>query len=142
MIIPYNILGCWRQLQPIAEKGTAGSTTALTGDDAGIIPVASQNLDCVYGRADRDGKWATSNCNTNVVDQSLTDTDNNALVSPETPGEYTFAAPSLAARFGSICEQAQAPITTTQPPTTTTSDSTCLKSGITVMIGMLFFCYQ
>ena len=129
-------------MQPIAEKGTAGSTTALTGDDAGIIPVASQNLDCVYGRADRDGKWATSNCNANVEGLPITTAADTALASPETSGAYTFAATSLAARFGSICEQAQAPITTTQPPTTTTSDSTCLKSGISVMIGMLFFCYQ
>ena len=105
MIIPYNILGCWRQLQPIAEKGTAGSTTALTGDDAGIIPVASQNLDCVYGRADRDGKWATSNCNTNVAGQPITVTADAALVAPEAPGAYTFPATFPPAKFGSICER-------------------------------------
>ena len=47
MISHYNILGCWRPLQPITEKGEAGSETALTVDGEPIIPVASQNLDCV-----------------------------------------------------------------------------------------------
>ena len=85
--------------------------TGLEGE-APAAAIATQNLDCVFGTAAGDGKWTVSGCTTQPAGRT--------------------------AKFGSICEQAQAP--TTAPPGT--SDSTCLKSGITVMIGMLFFYYQ
>jgi len=126
--------GCWRALQPIPQ-------VAAGTDAGGQIGAATQNLDCVFGSSDQDGKWQTSNCVLNVVDQPIKDADaTTAGIAADT---YDFVAP-LAAKFGSICEKDAAP--TTQAPNTPTppetSDSTCLKSGIAVMIGMLFFCYQ
>jgi hypothetical protein len=130
-----NTIGCWRVAQPITENTGA----AVDGE----IPTATVNLDCVFGSPSQDGKWQTSNCNTNVPGEPLGATALAAIA----PVTYTFGTPAaIPARFGSICEQAVAPITTTQPPesttTTKTSDSTCLKTEITLMIGMLFFCYQ
>lgn len=118
------VAGCWR--------GVDATTTVAQPIPEVAADAPSVGLDCVFGRADRGGKWATSNCVLNNV-------------AAPAAGGITFAAP-LAAKFGSICEKDVTPATTAAPPATTappgTSDSTCLKSGITVMIGMLFFCYQ
>ena len=142
MIIHYNILGCWRPLQPIAQTTSMSATAIITteeGDLTGQVPAATQNLDCVYGSSDQDGKWAVSNCNTNVAGRPISTAQDTELGA----GVYTFT--TAPAKFGSICES-DVPSTTVAPPTTPatpeTSDSTCLKSGITIMIGMLFFCYQ
>ena len=118
MLTHYDILGCWGTNQPVAE-------------DAADPP--SENLDCVFGTADGDGKWAVSNCVTNIAG------------APAGAGAGGIDFGNTPAKFGSICEKEDAP-TTAAPPTTAgppeTSDSTCLKSGITFLIGMLFFCYQ
>jgi len=116
--------GCWR---PVG----AGNRAAQPIPEVPADP-PSVGLDCVFGRADQDGKWATSHCVLNNV-------------AAPAAGGITFA--TLPAKFGSICEKE---VATTPPPSTpastpappNTSDSTCLKSGITVIIGMLFFCYQ
>lgn len=112
MIIHYNIIGCWEPSFPVTEVAGTPDT---------------ENLDCVFGASSMDGKWATSNCVENVAG---------------TFGAITFT--DTAAKFGSICESdiaTPAPEPTT-PATAGTSDSTCPKSGITVMIVTLFFCYQ
>ena len=54
MIIHYNILGCWSADQPVLEAS---------------IP----DLDCVFGRANQDGKWTTSNCVSNVAGTTIDD---------------------------------------------------------------------
>jgi len=156
-----TVAGCWRALQPIIEL-TIGVAIPGAGVGAnantGITPTpvansglhSTRNLDCVFGTAAQNGKWETSNCVTNfggipVSTQALGTAP--ALAAGIVAATYTFAAVAATApaKFGSICEKDVAP-TTPAPPTTTaptgTSDSTCLKSGITVMIGMLFFCYQ
>ena len=92
MIIHYNILGCWRTLQPITE-------TAVDAD--GQIATATQNLDCVYGRADQDGKWATSNCNINVAGQPIA----TAAATGAGIAANTYDFTPAQARFGSICER-------------------------------------
>jgi len=125
--------GCWRPLQPITE---------LTFDDNEAIAIATQDLNCVFGTAAQNGKWQTSNCNSHVGGQPIT----NAAAATAGIAANTYDFTDMeAAKFGSICERdvtktTAAPSTTAAP--TGTSDSTCLKSGITVMIGMLFFCYQ
>ena len=101
MTIHYNILGCWQPLQPIAQT-TSTSATAIAeeGDLTGQVPAATQNLDCVYGYSDQGGKWAVSNCNTNVEGQPISNAQDTTLGGT---GVYTFTPP-LAAKFGSICE--------------------------------------
>jgi len=114
--------GCWQGSQPVVEAAFANSSSPTTAE------LATRNLDCVFGTAKAVGKWAVSNCVTNIAG------------APTGGGPDFGDAP---AKFGSICERAVAtpgPITTTAPPGT--SDSTCLKSGITIIIAMLFFCYQ
>jgi hypothetical protein len=124
--------GCWRTLQPIEQL-----PNPIDGQDTNAI----QDLNCVFGTAAVGGKWQTSNCVANREGQAL---QNGAAAAAGIEVDtYNFDAGS--AKFGSICER-DVPTTTAAPPTTApptgTSDSTCLKSGITLMIGMLFFCYQ
>jgi hypothetical protein len=107
--------GCWGTSQPVAE-------------DRATPDPASLDLDCVFGTADGDGKWAVSNCVQNV---------------PGVPAAVVVGGINFGmnpAKFGSICEKDVAP--NPPPPPPAPSDSTCLKSGITVMIGMLFFCHH
>ena len=70
--------------------------------------LATFNLDCVFGTANQEGKWTTSNCVSNVAGTTI---DTAPLIAAATP-----------AKFGSICEsdvKTPAPEpTTTAPPKT------------------------
>jgi len=117
--------GCWSTGQPVTESTFVDPAAPTTAE------LATRNLDCVFGRANQDGKWTTSNCVRNVAETTI---------------DTTALAAATPAKFGSICESdvatpAPAPEPTTPAPAGT-SDSSCPKSGITVMIVMLFFCYQ
>lgn len=134
--------GCWRTSEPVVELALTG---LAAGSRARANAEATQNLDCVVGSSGTDGQWAVKGCSvtppTSVVAPVAGAAGPPVVVAD--PG--SAAVPSTPSRFGCICEQAVAPSTTTQPPESTTtkkSDSTCLKTGITLMIGMLFFCYQ
>ena len=145
MIIHFHNLGCWLPSEPVVEVPLFTGTVLLTGAPFAAA-AKTQNLDCVVGSSGKDGKWAAKACSATFPVPAVVAVPGAAGPPVVAPVNASAAVPSAPSRFGCICEQAVAPSTTTQPPestsTTKTSDSTCLKTGITLMIGMLFFCYQ
>merc|ERR1712238_101640 len=125
--------GCW---------GTAEPAQFVIPSTQETVNVADQ-LNCVVGNPRNNGKWATIGCSVSPSIPAIVE-----IVGVGAEGDEDFVAAaagvdgvvSTPSKMGSICERDDEPASTTPsaPAPAPASGSTCLKSGIAVVIGTLF----